>query len=832
MIEKKSILTLPEEFLTPGMQQYKDVKKEHPDCLVMLRMGDFYEMFYEDAITASKELEITLTSRGKGERCAPLAGVPFHAAESYISKLIKKGFKVAIVEQLEDPRKAKGLVKRGLVRIITPGTTIDAMMLSEKENNYLMAFSTNEYKFAGAFCDLSTGEFFTAQYATFSQLLQEMIRLNPSECLIPQSLLVNKEIEEKMKGSGFFINSLSDHVFSLQPAKSLLLKHFKASNLHHFGLEEYPLNICVSGALLDYLKETQKTNLSHIRILSLRSNQSQMFIEASTLRNLELIKNMRDGSAKGTLLSILDHTLTPMGGRLLRRYIKEPLLTISQINVRLEAVEQLSLHVIQREELREQLLRIQDIERLIGRISYGNATPRDLLSLKNSLQNLPQLKQKLVGISSKLLQEISSMPDLSLVFRLLDEAIREDAPLTIREGEMIKPTFDKELEELTNLTKNSKSYIQKLEDEEKKRTGISSLKIGFNKVFGYYIEITKKNLSCAPPEYIRKQTTANGERFITQALKEEEEKIVQAQERMSELEYDLFQKVCKEVLVFLAQIQECAAKIGCLDVLCSLSKVALEHNYTKPQLVEENILEIIKGRHPVVEVIQQDFIPNDIFLKEGEMMIITGPNMAGKSTIMRQVALIVLMAQMGSFVPAESCVMGLCDRIFTRVGAYDDLSSGQSTFMVEMNETAAILHNATKQSLIILDEIGRGTSTFDGVSLAVSIAEYIYHTIKAKTLFATHYHVMNNLAEKFSKIKNYNVAISQEGEDLVFLHKLVAGGCDQSYGVHVAKLAGLPKEVVERAGEIQKILEKDDEIIHKLKVKAISEQKSLDSFKY
>ena len=830
MVETKSILNIPLEHLTPGMKQYLEAKRAHPDCLIMLRMGDFYEMFYEDAITASRELEITLTSRGKEEKKAPLAGIPYHALENYLGRLIKKGYKVAIIEQLEDPKQAKGLVKRGLVRIVTPGTVIESSLLNEKENNYIMSLTAHGEHYAAAFCDLSTGEFFTMQVHSLSHLLSLMVRFNPSEGLIPESLKVNTELVEKIKAHGCFLNSLDDYFFKPEKAKETICSHFSATSLHQFGLEEEKYLTSVSGALLKYLHDTQKNSLSHLKTISMRSNETIMLLDSSTIRNLELLKNIRDGSSRGALLSVLDKTVTAPGARLLKKWIKEPLLVKDAIVQRLDAVEALHKNIIAREEIISLLQETYDLERLISRVNYGNANPRDLLSLAKSLQQIPALKQKIKPLSGNLLQQIAAMQDSQDVAMLISKSIKEDAPITIREGGMIKPGYNSELDTLRNIKNNSKKYLQQVEEREKAKTGISTLKIGYTNVFGYFIEVTRKNIHLVPETYIRKQTTANSERYITEELKIEEEKILGAEEKINELEYNLFQEILKDIAVQTAAIQDSAQKLSVLDVLCSLAKVAAENNYVRPELVQEKVLQIKNGRHPVVEQLEKSFIANDILLNDGEMMILTGPNMAGKSTIMRQTALIVLMAQMGSFVPADEAVLGIMDRIFTRVGAYDDLSSGQSTFMVEMHETASILHNATEHSLIILDEIGRGTSTFDGVSIAWSVAEFIYNHTKAKTLFATHYHVMNKLAEKFSRIRNYNIAVKERNGEVIFLHKLIEGGTDQSYGIHVAKLAGLPLQVVERAKEIQALLEKDDEMIRKIRAKKLEEQKSLDGF--
>ena len=830
MVETKSILSIPEEHLTPGMKQYQEAKRANPDCLIMLRMGDFYEMFYEDAAAAARELGIVLTSRGKAEKKAPLAGVPYHALETYLGRLIKKEYKVAIIEQLEDPKLAKGLVKRGLVRIVTPGTVIESSLLNEKENNYILSLTSLGERFAAALCDLSTGEFFTITLNSMTHLHNLLARFTPSECVIPESLKVDTELVNKIKTQGCFLNGLDDYFFKAEKARETILNHFNAPSLHQFGLEEEKGLANVAGALLRYLHDTQKNSLAHIKKITVRSNETTMLLDSSTIKNLELAKNIRDGTSRGTLLSVLDKTVTAGGARLMKKWIKEPLLAEEIIAKRLDAVDALHKNVIAREEIISLLQETYDLERLISIINYGNVNPRYLLSLQKSLLQVPALKEKINLLSGELLNQISSMPDLQETADLIEKAVREDAPITVREGGIIKLGYNEELDQLRNIKNNSKRYLQQLEELERAKTGITALKIGYTRVFGYFIEVAKKNLHLVPQNYIRKQTTANSERYITEELKAEEEKIFSAEEKISELEYDLFQDLLKKIAEQTVAVQDIAQKLAVLDVLCSLAKVSAENNYVRPEIIKKKGICIKKGRHPVVELLEKSFIANDVMLNEGEMIIITGPNMAGKSTIMRQTALIVLMAQMGCFVPAEETTLGIVDRIFTRVGAYDDLSSGQSTFMVEMQETASILHNATENSLIIMDEIGRGTSTFDGVSIAWSVAEYIYNQTKAKTLFATHYHVINKLAETFSRIKNYNIAVKERDGEVIFLHRLVEGGTDQSHGIHVAKLAGLPYEVIERAKEIQNSLEKDDHMMHRMKVKKLEEQHNLDRF--
>ncbi len=849
-----SILDVPLHLLTPGMKQYREAKEANPDCLIMLRMGDFYEMFYQDAEIAARDLEITLTKRGKGEKTAPLAGVPYHALETYLGRLVQKGHKVAIIEQLEDPKKAKGLVKRGLVRIVTKGTLIESNLLDATTNNYIFALLVQGEEYNYALADLSTGEFLTGSLNNEDLILAEMQRRAIAECLVPESLLVNQELINQIKKIGATVNSYPDYYFKPDTASKILHEQFNVKSLKAFGLEEQKEKkkgsrekegnntneIRVAGALFNYLLETQKKSLSHFKRIKQVKHSDIMQLDRSTLLNLELLTNMRNISeqgklgAKGTLLSVIDKTITVLGKRMLKRIIKEPLLKKEKIKQRLDAVEELNQKVLQREDVKTLLKNVYDLERLIGRINYGNASPRDLLALRDTLLQLPYIQQELLKCNSQLIKEIKELPNLAEVYNLINNAIREDAPITIREGGFIKAEFNKELQELVSIKTNAKQFLAQIEEREKEKLGITTgLKVGFNRVFGYFIEVTKKNTSLVPETYIRKQTTANAERYITEELKIEEDKILGAEEKIKVLEYNIFQQILDAAKQHTKIIQETANKIALLDVLCSFSSCATEYNYCKPTLLDNkdpHSLQIIDGRHPVVERIEENFIPNSIKLEQGEIMIITGPNTSGKSTVMRQTALIVLMAQIGSFVPASSATLSIVDRIFTRVGAHDDLAAGQSTFMVEMLETANILNNATEKSLIILDEIGRGTSTFDGVSIAWSTAEHIYNHIKAKTLFATHYHVLNKLEDRFEKISNYNIAVKEIAGEVIFLRKLVHGGTDQSHGVHVAKLAGMPASVVQRAREIQRALEAEDEMVKKIKAKKMHEQMSLEKF--
>ncbi len=821
--------------LSPGMQQYMTVKQKYPDCLVLFRMGDFYEIFYEDAKIAARELEITLTSRGKGDKKAPLAGIPYHALEPYLAKLVKKGHKVVICEQLEDPRKAKGLVKRDVVRIITPGTVIESSILEGNLNNYLMSIYTNEDEYALALCDVSTGEFLLTTTKPLDALQADLTRFSPSECLVPVSLTINQDLVQQIKNQGIYVTTFEDRNFRYESAIKKVKDHFKVLSLEGFGLEKESVAINAAGGLLAYLQETQLNNLEHINKIKVMKQERQMALDSSTIRNLELLKNIKDGSAKGSLISVLDFTNTAMGARLLKKWIKEPLLDLQEINARLNAVETLKINSMVRDDLNFMLKNISDIERLVAKVNYKNANPRDLLSLKHSLKQLPSIKEILVPAVSKifedntqnLLKSIYVFPELKILADLLESSIREDAPVTIREGGMIKPEFNPPLKELHEIKSNGRSFILKLEELEKEKTGIKNLRIGFNNVFGYYIEVSKSNLGLVPQNYIRKQTIANGERYITEELKIQEEKILGAEEKLHELEFEIFQSVLNEAAKQTRELQELSEKLAILDVLLSFATAANEYNYAKPIVDNSDDLILTESRHPVVEQLEKGYIANDISMEAFSIHIITGPNMAGKSSYLRQVALNVLMAQIGCFCAATYAKIGLVDRIFTRVGAYDDLSTGQSTFMVEMLEAANILNNATSKSLIILDEIGRGTSTYDGVALAWSIVEFIYNDLKAKTLFATHYHVLNKLETQFEKVKNFNIAVRETEDEIIFIRKVIEGGTDRSYGIHVAKLAGVPKEIVDRAREIQEKLESEDKAMKKLEGRRRYDQKRL-----
>ncbi len=801
--------------LTPGMQQYMNIKNANPDCIILFRMGDFYETFFEDAKTIAKELEITLTSRGKGETKAPLAGIPYHSIEPYIAKLIKKGYKVGIVEQIEDPKKAKGLVKRDLVRIITPGTVVESLILNQASNNYILSFVKEKDKFALSFCDISTGEFLAAEIEE-EKFFNELKRLNPAEIIIPMSL-EESQTANKLKEENYLVNSYDDRFFYHEKALETLKSHFKVLNMEGFGIKSQAM-LNAAGALLNYIKETQKNAVEHINKIQRYRTDNYMYLDNATIRNLELLKSIVSQTEDASLLSVLDKTITPMGKRMIKKWIVSPLIKKEQIERRLNAVEELKGNIILREDLKKALHHVYDIERLIGRVSFGNANPKDLVSLKNSLQFIPLIKELLTSTNTEELKDISKIPDLSKAREIIKNAIKDEPNTTIREGNIIKEGYNKELDELRELSHNVKKYLAELEEKERNRTKIKSLKIKYNKVFGYYIEVTKANLHLVPKDYIRKQTQVNSERFITEELKEKESKILSAQERIFELEYELFMEVLKSLKKYTSEIQDTAGKIAKLDCLISFAQVAQNNNYCKPRFNDKKILNIQEGRHPVIEAFSDvDFISNSCYLKEDlRVMIITGPNMAGKSTFLRQVALICLMAQMGSFVPAQSAELPIIDRVFSRIGAYDDLVHSQSTFMVEMNETANILNNATENSLVILDEIGRGTSTFDGVSLAWAIAEYLNNKIKAKTLFATHYHHLNKLAENFKEIKNYNIAVKETEEKIIFLRKIIEGGTDKSYGIQVAKLAGLPEDVIRLSKKIMETIEQEDKIDKKI----------------
>ena len=805
--------------LTPMMAQYVKTKEEYKDCILFYRLGDFYEMFFDDALTASRELEITLTGKDCGlEERAPMCGIPYHAVEGYLNKLVGKGYKVAICEQTEDPKASKGLVKREVVRIVTPGTNLNASALEEGKNQYLVCIVRFDDKFGLSAADISTGEYFVTELDSEKKLMDEIFKFAPTEIISNQSLLLSSLNLDNMKQQiGSVVYTLDDWYFEDDSCRKLLKEHFKVQNLDGFGLGDYDSGVIAAGALLQYLYETQKNELGHMTTLQTYSIGKYMVLDSATRRNLELTETLREKQKRGSLLWVLDKTKTAMGARKLRTYIEQPLIDKEEIEKRYDAVGELKDNMILREEIREYLQPVYDLERLISRISYKTANPRDLLAFKTSLSMLPSIKYLLNTASSSWLTQINEeMDSLEDICQLVEDAIDEDAPITIREGGIIKNGFHEEIDELRRAKVEGKSWLAKLEAEEREKTGIKNMKIKFNKVFGYYLEVTKANLSMVPDYYIRKQTLTNAERYITPELKELEDKILGSEEKLISLETELFNTVRDTIAAEVIRIQSTAHAIARLDVASSLAAVAEQQNFVRPKVNEKGVIDIKGGRHPVVEkMLQNDlFVDNDTYLDnhKNRISIITGPNMAGKSTYMRQTALIVLMAQIGSFVPATSAKIGIVDRIFTRVGASDDLASGQSTFMVEMTEVANILRNATVNSLLVLDEIGRGTSTFDGLSIAWAVVEHISNPkiLGAKTLFATHYHELSELEGSIDGVNNYCIAVKERGDDIVFLRKIVRGGADRSYGIQVAKLAGVPDSVIERAKEIAAELSEAD----------------------
>ncbi len=858
---------------SPMMQHYLKTKEEYSDCILFYRLGDFYEMFFDDAITVSRELEITLTGKdcGQAER-APMAGIPFHAAENYIARLISKGYKVAICEQMEDPKLAKGMVKREVVRVVTPGTVIESNLLEEKKNNYIMSIYKTGIYYGLGICDVSTGDFYATQICennNFSKLLDEISRYSPSEIIVNKMMFETKSEISKIKDRFKVYVSLekeenfSDenelllsmyNVISSSKIKNIQLKEVKEQKEEKNAdfqiktkqqiqeIDNKNLIVPAINALITYLTETQKTNLDHINTIKIYSITQYMSLDINARRNLELTEKMRDKSKKGTLLWVLDKTCTSMGGRLLRRWINDPLIDVNEINKRLDSVNELKNSVVLKGDIIDSLKKVYDIERLAGKISYGNANGRDLISLKNSVKQLPEIKQILSKTESGLLHELYEELDvLQDIYELIEKSIVEEPPISVKEGGIIKLGYDPEIDVLKKATTEGKTWIVQLEAREREKTGIKGLKVGFNKVFGYFIEVTKSNLSMVPETYIRKQTLTNAERYVTEELKNLENQILGAEEKVVNLEYNAFVHVRDEIESQVQRLQKTSNIVATLDVLTSFAIVAEDMNYVKPVVDNDGIIDIKDGRHPVIEKISQsgEFVPNDTYLDKNDnrLAIITGPNMAGKSTYMRQVALITLMAQIGSYVPASSARIGVVDKIFTRVGASDDLSMGQSTFMVEMMEVATILKEATSNSLVILDEIGRGTSTYDGLSIAWAVAEHIADKslCGAKTLFATHYHELTELEEKIDGVKNYSIAVKEKGEDIIFLRKIVNGGTDESYGVHVARLAGVPQNVTKKANEILRSLERrnilNNKAIEKESKKVVSGQVDMFNFK-
>ena len=794
--------------LTPLMKQYFTIKEKYSDAIVFFRLGDFYEMFGEDAEKASKILQIALTTRDKTkDNPMPMCGIPYFASESYISKLIKAGFKVAICEQMEDPKEAKGIVTREVVKVITPGTHEPE---SPKENRYIVSIFPDRKKHGIAAADISTGEFIV--FETEENVEDEVSRFEPSEILIPNSFKDNIHYREAL--SGYYLSGIEDWSFDYSEAYRKLLTHFRVSSLDGYGCEGFSSAISAAGALITYISDIQNGAPEFKKITTLKKS-SNMFLDAATQRNLELTHNLKDGSRDDTLLRVLDETLTPMGGRFLRASLLRPLTETSDIKKRQDVVEYLVEDFELLEEARNLLRKVQDIERLCSKVSYGTANARDLIAVRNSLANLPKIKKLLTAAKEHYLKSLGNeISEFSLLKELLEKSIMDNPPVGLKEGGVIKDKYNIEVDNLRSLTTKGRDFIAELEQREKKRTGISSLKIGYNRVFGYYIEITKSNLDLVPEDYIRKQTLVGCERFITPELKEYEGKVLGAEEKLRNLEYEIFREILESVKKDSDRLIQTAGALAVIDFLTSLSVIAKRYNYSRPVIADESVIDITDGRHPVLEKLSsgERFIPNDTYIdnQDCRLLILTGPNMAGKSTYMRQVALIVIMAQMGSFVPASAAKIGVTDRIFTRIGASDFLTKGHSTFMVEMIEAANIINNATSRSLIILDEVGRGTSTFDGISIAWSIAEHILNNIKAQTLFATHYNELTELALIHEGVRNYNVSVKEWGDEIIFLRKIEEGPADKSYGIQVARLAGMPESIISRAKEVLSNLEKEE----------------------
>ena len=797
--------------LSPMMQEYLKTKEEYKDCILFYRLGDFYEMFFDDALLVTKELELTLTGKDCGlKERAPMCGIPYHAAETYINRLIERGHKVAICEQVEDPKKAKGLVKREVIRIVTPGTTLDATSLDEGKNNYLMSIVSVEDRFGCAIADITTGDCFLTEMASAQKLLDEINKFTPAEIICNDAFYMSGvDVDDLKNRLKICVFSLDSWYFDDDTCRRVLKEHFHVNNLEGLGIQDYDNGIIAAGALFLYLRETQKSALSQMTSIRPYFAEKYMLIDSSSRRNLELVETLREKQKRGSLLWVLDKTKTAMGARMLRSLVEQPLIDAEEINRRLSALEELNEKPMLRDEIREYLNPVYDLERLISRISYKSANPRDMVAFASSLEMIPYIKQILKDFQAPILKQINEdMDSLEDVTDLIKRSIVEDPPLAQKDGGIIREGYNENVDKFRRSRTDGKKWLTELEARERERTGIKSLKIKYNRVFGYSLEVTNTFKNQVPENYIRKQTLANAERYITDELKELEDLILGAEDKLYALEYELFSEVRDKVGEEVLRIQKTAKAIAALDVFASLALVAQRNNYVRPKVNEGGVIDIKNGRHPVVEqMIENDmFIPNDTYLDNGKkrISIITGPNMAGKSTYMRQTALIVLMAQVGSFVPAEKATIGIVDRIFTRVGASDDLASGQSTFMVEMTEVANILRNATSKSLLILDEIGRGTSTFDGLSIAWAVVEHISSTklCGAKTLFATHYHELTELEGKISGVNNYCIAVKEKGDDIVFLRKIVKGGADKSYGIQVAKLAGVPDSVIQRAKEL------------------------------
>jgi len=802
------------------MKQYMSVKSKYKDCILFFRLGDFYEMFFDDALKASKELEITLTKRECGQKeKAPMCGVPYHAADSYISKLIEKGYKVAICEQLEDPATAKGIVKRDVIRVITPGTITYSSALDEKTNNYLASVFMDDKGVGISYVDISTGELYTTEFKgniknNSIALLDELGKIVPSEIIVNSIVYENERLKKTIENKiNPYIEKYKDENINYKSSSESIMKYFNKKSMDFCkDINEKMHSVISTGILLDYLQDTQKMTTNHINNISYYSIDNYMALDLNTRINLEINETIRGKEKKGSLIWLLDKTSTAMGGRLLKRWLEQPLLNIKDIEYRLDIIETFTDDIILMDEIKGYLKDIYDLERIMAKIAYGNCNGRDLICLKNSIEVFPKLKQRLMSTSnSKLVELGKSIDPLKDLYVLINDSIVDDPPITIKDGGIIKPDFNSEISELRDISTHGKEWLANLEDTEKQKTGIKTLKIGYNKIFGYYIDVTKSYLNLVPEYYMRKQTLSNSERYITPELKEMEAKILGAEEKLIELEYKVFIKVRDMIKNEMERVQMVSKIIAKIDGLNSLSQVAYNNNYVRPELNNDGILEIKNGRHPVVEKMLKEvmFVPNDTYLNRDKqrVLIITGPNMAGKSTYMRQVAIITLMAQVGSFVPAEYANIGVVDRIFTRIGASDNLSQGESTFMVEMNEVSNIIQNATKDSLIILDEVGRGTSTFDGLSIAWSVIEYIANNIKAKTLFATHYHELTKLEEDMEGVVNYNILVEEKGEEIIFLRKIVRGSTDRSYGIEVARLAGINNSIIKRAREILKSIE-------------------------
>ena len=806
-----------------------ETKEQYKDCILFYRLGDFYEMFFDDALVASKELEITLTGKSCGlEERAPMCGIPYHAVEGYLSKLVSRGYKVAICEQVEDPKLAKGLVKREVIREVTPGTNLNVQSLEAGKNNYLLSIAYTSDGIGISAADVTTGDYYVTEVEDLKKLNDELMKYEPSEIICNEAFLVSGfDVNDLKSRLHISVNALESHMFDDDGCRRILMKHFKVNTLIGLGVEEFPTGLLAAGPLLQYLYDTQKTDLEHFTHIYPYLTSKYMLLDSSTRRNLELTETLREKQKRGSLLWVLDKTKTAMGARLLRNYIEQPLIEKDEMEKRLDAIQELNQDSISRDEIREYLNPIYDLERLLSKVTYKTANPRDLIAFRNSLEMLPPIKTVLSAFEKDELTEIREQIDgLEDIYQLIDEAIIEEPPISIREGGMIKDGFDETIDRLRSAKHDGKQWLAQLEEEDRERTGIKNLKIKYNKVFGYYFEVTNSYKDLVPEDYIRKQTLANAERYTTPRLKELEDTILNAEDKLQTLEYDVFCRIRDTIAQELVRIQNTAKAIAKLDVYASLSLVSERNHYVRPKLNEKGVIDIKDGRHPVVEqMITNDmFIANDTFLDNGShcISVITGPNMAGKSTYMRQTALIVLMAQIGCFVPARTANIGIVDRIFTRVGASDDLASGQSTFMVEMNEVANILRNATSKSLLILDEIGRGTSTFDGLSIAWAVIEHISNRklLGAKTLFATHYHELTELEGKMNNVNNYCIAVKECGDDIVFLRKIVKGGADKSYGIQVAKLAGVPDMVIDRAKEIVEQLS-DNDITEKVQSIAI-----------